>query len=90
MTIPASTAALEGLFSQATYIINKWRNKLSNSSADILIDIYHTQKHLGNGSWRATVDHRKRQYIDVEEAIYMEEETDFNESSDADEDVDIV
>lgn len=84
MIIPASTAQLEGLFSQSTYIINKYRNKLSNTSAHNLIDIYHTKKHLGNEVWTNTVDRRKRQYIDTEEEIYMEEKVDEDEECDSD------
>lgn len=82
MTIPASTAALEGLFSQATYIINKWRNKLSNASADRLIDFYHTSRHIREGKWLATVDKRNREYIDLEEAVFLEEETESDEFTD--------
>lgn len=45
MTIPSSTAQLEGLFSNWTYIHNKYRNRLGSNTSACLIDIYYFLRH---------------------------------------------
>lgn len=67
MLMPASTAVLEGLFSQWTYVHNKYRNRLSNDSTGLLIDIYHLTKHLDNGIWREVKENRKRKRMDLDD-----------------------
>lgn len=66
MIIPASTALLEGLFSQWTYVHNKYRNKLSDKSTGTLIDVYHLTKHLDRELWVDTVSNRKRKRVDLD------------------------
>ena len=46
MQIPASTALLEGLFSQWTYVHNVYRNRLLNEKSSYLLDIYHSLRYL--------------------------------------------
>lgn len=41
MIIPASTALIEGFFSQWTYVHNKYRNNLKFSTSSDAIDVYH-------------------------------------------------
>lgn len=67
MIIPASTALLEGFFSQWTYVHNKYRNRLSNESTGTLIDLYHLSKHLDGEFWINTVSKRKRTRIDLDD-----------------------
>lgn len=47
--IPASTALLEGFFSDWTYIHNNYRNRLSEEKSEDLVDIYYSMKHLEFG-----------------------------------------
>lgn len=70
MLIPASTALLEGLFSQWTDVHNKYRNRLSNTTTGLLLDVYHLTKHLDDNVWTNTVDTRKRKRLDIDEDYY--------------------
>lgn len=47
--IPASTTSIEGLFSQWTYVHNLWRNRLSDTTSFVLIDLYNLSKHIQGG-----------------------------------------
>lgn len=67
MLIPASTALLEGLFSQWTHTHTKPRNSLSNATSGRLIQIYHISKHLDKGIWKNTVSGKKRKIFEVED-----------------------
>ena len=42
--MPASTAQLEGLFSNWTYVHNLFRNQLEDDKSSMLLDIYYTLK----------------------------------------------
>lgn len=44
MVIPASTAHLEGLFSNWTYVHNLYRNRLGHVKSSNLLDIYYSLK----------------------------------------------
>lgn len=46
LMIPASTAQLEGLFSNWTYIHNSCRNRLGDNKSACLVDIYYSLKHI--------------------------------------------
>ena len=41
LVIPASTAKIEGMFSEWTFVHNKYRNRLGNLTSAQLIDIFH-------------------------------------------------
>lgn len=72
MLIPASTAQLEGFFSQWSYVENKWRNKLSNERTAQLADIYHFSKHVDtSGRWTKRLDSNKRSRLDIEDILQM-------------------
>lgn len=49
MLIPASTALIEGLFSQWTYVHTVYRNRLIDVKSGYLLDIYHSLKFLNIG-----------------------------------------
>lgn len=67
MLMPASTALLEGFFSQWTFVHNKYRNRLSNKTTGNLIDLYHLSKHLERGVWTDTAKKRKREHLDFDD-----------------------
>lgn len=56
MIIPASTALIEGFFSQWTYVHNKYRNSLKFITSCDAIDVYHS---LHSGKYRRT---RKKRF----------------------------
>lgn len=72
MLIPASTALLEGYFSQWTHVHNKARNRLGNDISSTLADLYHLSKHVKNGVWTNTVKKRKTYHMNVEEDFFEE------------------
>lgn len=71
MLIPASTALLEGYFSQWTYVHSKARNRLGSNVSSTLADVYHLCKHVDGDSWVNTVNKKRRAYhMDVEEDFF--------------------
>lgn len=67
MLMPASTALLEGLFSQWSYVHSKYRNRLSYNKTGTLIDLYLLSKHLDIGVWTDTVEKKKKKHVDIDE-----------------------
>lgn len=65
LIIPASTALIEGLFSQWTYVHNNYRNSLHLRTSSLLIDLYHLMKHLKNGVWQSTSLKRKKTHLNL-------------------------
>lgn len=59
MQISASTALLEGLFSQWTYVHNVYRNRLGDQKSSNLLDIYHSLRFL---NIQASVSDRKSKH----------------------------
>lgn len=60
MIIPASTALIEGFFSHWAYVHNKYRNRLSQETSSLLVDLYYMSKHWKNGVWYDRSKKRKR------------------------------
>lgn len=66
LNIPASTASLEGLFSQWSYIHTDTRNRLSDQTSSILIDLYYMSKHLIDGAWSNTVVKKRKKHVSLD------------------------
>ena len=68
LLIPASTAQLEGVFSQWQFIHNDYKGNMSNETSGSLIDIYHTLKYINfeDGSFIKS-EPRKRKHLEIVE-----------------------
>lgn len=82
MLIPASTALLEGYFSQWTFVHSKYRNRLSDVASARLADMHHMGRHFRNGKWTNTVDERRLNRLDIDEEIINDDDSQDSEDQD--------
>lgn len=67
LTIPASTASIESYFSLWTYVHNDYRNRMSDETSSLVVDLYYMSKHFKKGEWLNTTVKKRKRNVEINE-----------------------